>query len=67
MKAYTYDDIADIVVYDLRSSTDNGLEIFSINETSGEITVQDDSTDAETVNEYTLVVEAQDRRFDPIR
>ena len=67
MKADTYDNIADIVVYDLRSSTDNGLEIFSINETSGEITVQDDSTDAETVNEYTLVVEAQDRRFDPIR
>ena len=43
------------------------MKVFTIHENNGSIIVQDDSTDAETVNEYTLIVEAQDRRYDPIR
>ncbi len=54
-------------MYNIRSSSDDGMSKFQINETSGEITVKENSTDAESVEVYTLVVEAQDRRLDPIR
>ena len=66
VSAKTSDGTAD-VIYGLKSSSANGLNFFEINEISGEIKVKNDTTDAETVNLYTLVVEAQDRRLDPIR
>ena len=64
--ANTFDGTQDLV-YNIRSSSDDGISKFQINETSGEITVKENSTDAENVDFYTLVVEAQDRRLDPIR
>ncbi|XP_072039294.1 cadherin-23-like [Amphiura filiformis] len=66
VSAETYDNTQDIV-YSIRSSSDGGIDKFEINETSGEITVKDDTINAEDVALYTLVVEAQDRRLDPIR
>ena len=67
VSATTYDNEPDSVVYSIRSSTSDGLSIFEIDKNTGNITVQQDVTDAEDVNEYTLVVEAQDRRFEPVR
>ena len=55
------------IVYSLKPSTDNVLDIFTIDASSGNITVQNGNTDREDINEYVLVVEAQDRRLDPIR
>ncbi|XP_072037582.1 cadherin-23-like [Amphiura filiformis] len=66
VSAETYDNTQDIV-YSIRSSSDGGIDKFEINETSGEITVKDNTINAEDVALYTLVVEAQDRRLDPIR
>ena len=66
VSAKTSDGTTD-VVYGLKSSSNNGLNFFEIDEITGEIKVKNDTTDAETVDLYTLVVEAQDRRLDPIR
>ena len=67
VSATTFDNEIDIVVYSIRSSTSDGLSIFEIDEETGDITVLQNATNAEDVIEYTLVVEAQDKRFDPIR
>ena len=68
VSAFNYDDNNNDIFYTLKSSNDGGLDIFSIDPESGVITVIDENTDADgDVVEYTLVVEAQDRRLDPIR
>ena len=68
VSAVTYDG-ANNITYGLRSSSPGvGVDIFQINEISGEITIKDGTLiNAEDVALYTLVVEAQDRRQDPIR
>ncbi|XP_072039293.1 cadherin EGF LAG seven-pass G-type receptor 2-like [Amphiura filiformis] len=67
VSALNYDDTSDGIVYSLKSATNNGLNYFQINPTTGDITVKNDGTDRETTSEYTVIVEAQDRRLDPIR
>ena len=54
------------IVYNLLSARDDGMDKFRINSESGEITLKD-TVNADVVFEYTLFVEAQDRRTDIIR
>ncbi|XP_072037581.1 protocadherin beta-6-like [Amphiura filiformis] len=56
------------IVYRLTTANDNGMDIFSIDEITGEISVKTAGLlDAELISKYTLYVEADDTKLDVIR
>ena len=58
------DGVSTGIVYSLKSASDNGLELFQIDEMSGEITISNDGLDADVISMYTLFVEAQDTKLE---
>ena len=54
-------------MYNIKSVTGDGFDKFTINPTSGEITVDSNTLNAEEALEYTLFVEALDTRTEIIR
>ena len=57
------DGTTDGIHYKLTTTSADGLDIFAIDGTAGNVTVISNATDAEgDVNQYVLVIEAQDRR-----
>ncbi|XP_072050359.1 cadherin EGF LAG seven-pass G-type receptor 2-like [Amphiura filiformis] len=55
------------ISYSVKSGTNGGLILFDVDKNSGWISVISDQTNYESVTEYTLVVEAQDRGTEPPR
>ena len=64
--AFRQDASSDEIYYRLQSANNGGANMFSVS-SSGRITTKSDQTNAESVTEYTLVVEAEDRLTNPPR
>ncbi len=56
-------ELTNLIKYQLK----DGLGLFEIDRDTGEISTTSNSIDYETTQEYTLVVEAQDRSTEPFR
>ena len=64
--AFRQDGSSDEIYYRLQSANNGGANMFSVS-SSGVIITKSDQTNAESVTEYTLVVEAEDRLTNPPR
>ncbi len=67
MEAHSYDNKTENIYYGLKSGNNKALGIFSIERDTGIIRVIDPTTDAEDVEEFTIVVVAEDRATQPPR